>query len=83
MLFDHMQTMKALKNDKKLSNLAGQNGMSLSEYYDLFSPAIEWIMQCVAYQAPIVRFSFSSFLQSFYVSDLVVEKQTKKKTETV
>uniref|UniRef100_UPI00358F8339 VPS35 endosomal protein-sorting factor-like isoform X2 n=1 Tax=Myxine glutinosa TaxID=7769 RepID=UPI00358F8339 len=48
--FDFLQTMKQLHVDS-VQNLLALQGLDMSTYLTLYSPAIDWILQCVAYHA--------------------------------
>uniref|UniRef100_A0A8C4Q800 VPS35 endosomal protein-sorting factor-like n=1 Tax=Eptatretus burgeri TaxID=7764 RepID=A0A8C4Q800_EPTBU len=47
--FDFLLTMKQLHVDS-VQNLLALQGLDMSTYLTLYSPAIDWILQCVAYR---------------------------------
>jgi len=48
---DYVQTEVSLSRDNRLVQIAEKNKMELSEYMDLYSPAVEWILQCLSHRA--------------------------------
>jgi len=46
-----VQTEVSLSRDNRLVQIAEKNKMELSEYMDLYSPAVEWILQCLSHRA--------------------------------
>uniref|UniRef100_A0A8C4Q4W9 VPS35 endosomal protein-sorting factor-like n=1 Tax=Eptatretus burgeri TaxID=7764 RepID=A0A8C4Q4W9_EPTBU len=52
--FDFLLTMKQLHVDS-VQNLLALQGLDMSTYLTLYSPAIDWILQCVAYRTSEVR----------------------------
>ncbi|XP_036290318.1 VPS35 endosomal protein-sorting factor-like isoform X2 [Pipistrellus kuhlii] len=49
--FDFLLTFKQIHGDTVQNHLAVQ-GVELSSYLPLYSPAMDWIFQCISYRAP-------------------------------
>ena len=52
--FDLLSTFRQIHGDSVQNQLVLQH-VEIPEYLTLYSPAIHWILQCVAYRAPDVR----------------------------
>lgn len=54
---DYVDTEVSLKEDKRFETLAAAHNMEMSEYVDLYSPALEWLLQCISHRAeePVLR----------------------------
>jgi hypothetical protein len=47
---DYLSTYSQLNSDQ-VQNALGLQGLEMSQYIHLFWPAVEWILQCIAYKA--------------------------------
>uniref|UniRef100_A0A4W3ISZ2 VPS35 endosomal protein-sorting factor-like n=1 Tax=Callorhinchus milii TaxID=7868 RepID=A0A4W3ISZ2_CALMI len=56
--FDFLSTFKQIHGETVQNQLAVQR-VEIPIYLTLYSPAIDWILQCIAYKAPEVHFQFS------------------------
>ena len=52
--FDLLSTFRQIHGDSVQNQLVLQH-VEIPQYLTLYSPAIHWILQCVAYRAPDVR----------------------------
>eukprot|EP01094_Clydonella_sp_ATCC50884_P003835 TRINITY_DN1294_c0_g1_i1.p1 TRINITY_DN1294_c0_g1~~TRINITY_DN1294_c0_g1_i1.p1 ORF type:complete len:822 (+),score=193.91 TRINITY_DN1294_c0_g1_i1:196-2661(+) len=54
---DYVDTERSLKNDNRFHTLPKAHNMEMSEYVDLYSPALEWLLQCISHRAeePVLR----------------------------
>lgn len=52
--FDLLGTFKQLNGESVQNQLVVQR-VEMPEYLTLYSPAISWILQCIAYRAPEVQ----------------------------
>ena len=67
MYYDHVDTISILskeiiQNENRVTQIVKACSIELADYFDLFTPALEWLIQCLAHQAGSVRlFTFISF----------------------
>lgn len=52
--FDLLGTFRQISSESVQNQLVQQR-VEVPEYLTLYSPAINWILQCIAYRAPEVR----------------------------
>lgn len=57
--FDLLGTFRQISSESVQNQLVQQR-VEVPEYLTLYSPAINWILQCIAYRAPEVRSSHRS-----------------------
>lgn len=55
--FDLLGTFRQISGDSVQNQLVLQR-VEVPEYLTLYSPAINWILQCIAYRAPEASFHF-------------------------
>ena len=56
---DHLEVQQQLLNSKKLTSILSSNAIDHATYLDLYSPAIDWLLQCIAHgckdQGPLLE----------------------------